>query len=227
MRKFDMRRWGAVLLSACLLGGCAQAGDQQEPAASEEKISLYDRGLTVIKKMDMMAESDSYMDMMGGSPEVLEVVSEMGGEDYSRPEKVWKVTMPQSAMDSLFDANGISMDSVPQELQPDLERRVVEAVPTVLGTQAGVSFLAAMSLVTVTDYFIDQELGENTVYFYIYEGAYSGAVVFSAHEDGIVAATGRFISNEILGENEDGDELGRIFAVSGLAGVEISEVSPQ
>lgn len=227
MRKFDMRRWGAVLLSACLLGGCAQAGDQQGPAASEEKRSLYDRGLTVIKKMDMMAESDSYMKMMGGSPEVLEAVSEMGGEDYSRPEKVWKVTMPEGAMDSLFDACGISMDSVPQELQPDLERRVVEAVPTVLSAQAGVSFLAAMSLVTVTDYFIDQDLGENTVYFYMFDGAYSAAVVFSAHEDGIVSAVGRFVSNDILGRNADGDKLGGIFAVSGLAGVEISEVSPQ
>lgn len=72
-----------MLLAACLLGGCAQAeGGQGQQTQTKEKTSLYDRGLAVIQKMDTMAESDSYMEMMGGSPEVLEVVSDMGKGDY-------------------------------------------------------------------------------------------------------------------------------------------------
>lgn len=228
MRRFSVRRWGTVLLGACLLGGCAQAGGGQgQQTQTKEKTSLYDRGLAVIQKMDTMAESDSYMEMMGGSPEVLEVVSDMGKGDYSAPEKVWKVTVPEGAIDALFDAYGISLDSVPEEIRPDLQQRIVESAPTLVGSQAGISFIAAMSLVTATEYFVDQELTEDTIYFYMYGGTCSGAVVFSVHDEDIVSATGHFVSNEMLGEMEDEDGFGQILAMRGLAGVQISEVSPR
>lgn len=232
MRSYGIKRWMAAALSAILLSGCAGAsGTQGDSKAGEiQKVSLYDRGLKLMAKMDLMAESDGYTEMMTFSTEVMKVVEEIGDQDYSVPKAVYEVKLSGDTLKNLLDIYGGETDSMPElpeELQEDLERRIAESVPTMLSAMEGSNVLAAVSLITADDYFIDESITVDTIYFYLYDGRCCGAVVFSPHDDGIVSASGRMIVSEMLSQAADEEEMKDwIMENAGLLGAEISKVSP-
>ncbi len=80
MRFYRVKQWLAAGLTAVLLSGCSGTPGMQgdNKAGETEKISLYDRGLKLMAKMDLMAESDVYTQMMTYSPEVTDVLEEIG-----------------------------------------------------------------------------------------------------------------------------------------------------
>ena len=221
VKSLNGKRCGAVLLSLCLLSGCA--GGEKAPG----NVSLYDRGLALIEKIDSMAESEEYMGMVSGSPEVMEIIKEIGAGDYGTPRSVWKVTLSEEAVDQLLEFYGAPADRIPQELAAELRQRLLETIPTMLSSGGGASALAAASVATSSDYFIDPDLSENVQYFYLYEGKYGAAVTFCVHDEHIVSAQGRFIVNEQFGQMTDFSGLEEILATAGLTGVEISRVEGQ
>lgn len=230
MRSYGIKRWMAAGLSVVLLSGCAGASGMQGDGKAGQKVSLYDRGLKLMAKMDLMAESDGYTEMMTSSPEVTKVVEEIGAQDYSVPKAVYEVKLPGDVLKNLLDIYGGETDSMPElpeELQEDLEHRIAESVPTMLSAMEGSNVLAAVSLITADDYFIDESVTGDTIYFYLYDGRCCGAVVFSPHDDGIVSASGRMIVSEMLSQAADEEEMKDwIMENAGLLGAEISKVSP-
>lgn len=225
----NVRRFMAADLAVLFLGGCgknpAAPGDGQ--TGGKEKVSLYDRGLELINKMDRMAESGEYAEMMTSSQEVLEVVREIGAGDYSQPKAVYQVKMSKEVMENLFDLYGGQMDSLPEELKEELKHRIASSVPTMVSAVEGSDVLAAISLMAADDYFIDSSMTEDAIYFYMYEGKCCGAVVFSARDEGIVTASGRMIVSEALSQAAGQEEVKEwLVQNAGLLGIEISEVSP-
>ena len=232
MRFYRVKQWLAAGLTAVLLSGCSGTPGMQggNKAGETEKIGLYDRGLKLMAKMDLMAESDVYTEMMISSPEVTNILEEIGEQDYHEPKVVYEVKLSGDILKNLQNMYGGEMDSMldlPEELQEDLKHRIIESVPSMLSAMEGSNALAAMSLITADDYFIDETVTEDTIYLYLYDGRYCGAVVYSPHDEGIVSASGRMIVSEMLGQAADKEEIKNwIVQNAGLLGAEISEVFP-
>lgn len=222
MRKSRITEWGVVCLGVAMLCGCGQSQPKKE-----ETISLYDRGLAIIAKMDSIAESREYVEMMTTSPEVLQVVEEIGGKDYSAPKAVYRVTMTEDIDGFLGDISKGSIDRLPEELKEDFKSRILASVSSMFSASGGTSALAAVSLINGDDYFIDSGLSEDQLYLYIYESGCSAAVTFSVHEEGIVSAAGRFIVNDDIGKALGRDEVSQwIGEYAGLMGLEVAQVYP-
>lgn len=234
MNRLHTKRWLAVIAAAVFLSGCSSGGQGKTDAGAKADlkteagtVSLYDRGLELMKKMDAMAENKEYAQLLTSSENMFAVMEEIGAEDYSKPEKVYQVKLSKETMDLLFQAYGGTGDSFPDDLRTDLERRMTAAVPTMFSAMEGTEVLAAVSLITAEDYFIDNSVSGNLIYFYLYDGSCCGAVVFSSHEEGIVSASGRMIKNQALNQIREQEELTDwLMENGGLMGIEISEVTP-
>ena len=223
MKRSRKIRWIAAALSLGLISGCG-AGEQK----GKEQVSLYDRGLRLVERMDTMAESENYWNMMTSSEEMVSVIKEIGAQDYSDPRAVYQVKLSENSTDLLIEFLGgeSSYNELPEELREELEDRLASSIATRFSAMAGTEMLAAASVLASSDHFIDSSLTDNLTYFYIYDNGYWGAVTFLPYEDGIVHASGLMIKSDIFGE-EGEEELCQWFTeYGGLLEEDISKVSP-
>ena len=101
MKRSRKIRWIAAALSLGLISGCG-AGEQK----GKEQVSLYDRGLRLVERMDTMAESENYWNMMTSSEEMVSVIKEIGAQDYSDPRAVYQVKLSENSTDFLIEFLG-------------------------------------------------------------------------------------------------------------------------
>ena len=111
----------AALVAVTLISGCTSA----------EGASLYDRGLRLVEKMDAMAESESYWNMMTSSQETSEIIKEIGAGDYSSPRAVYEVRVSKETRELLVDFLGgeSSFSQLPEEIREELDRRLAQPLP--------------------------------------------------------------------------------------------------
>ena len=149
MRKNKVKTWAAIFLAATIVSGCSGSG--QEPI---REVSLYDKGIALIQKLDSIAESDAYSQIMTTSPEVLEILKEIGNGDYLEPKTVYEVKISLKDMDSFQELYGdmdISFEELSEELQLDFHHRLVDSIPVMITASNGTDALAAVSMVTGED----------------------------------------------------------------------------
>ncbi len=219
MKKYCWVKGMAALAAVTLISGCTSA----------EGASLYDRGLRLVEKMDAMAESESYWNMMTSSQETSEIIKEIGAGDYSSPRAVYEVRVSKETRELLVDFLGgeSSFSQLPEEIREELDRRLASTIATRFSAMAGVETLAAVSVLSSSDHFIDSSLTEDRIYFYIYDNGYWGTVTFQPYEDGIVHASGLMVSSDIF-DGTDGEELLKWFVeYGGLREEDISKVDFQ
>lgn len=145
MRKNKVKTWAAIFLAATIVSGCSGSG--QEPI---REVSLYDKGIALIQKLDSIAESDAYSQIMTTSPEVLEILKEIGNGDYLEPKTVYEVKISLKDMDSFQELYGdmdISFEELSEELQLDFHHRLVDSIPVMITASNGTDALAAVSMV--------------------------------------------------------------------------------
>lgn len=159
---------------------------------------LYTKGLELIQRMDIMAESEEYINLMSASTELGEVISRIGEENYSEPKTVYKIIIPEEAVTSRSFEGEIT--GVPEELKKEIERRFISAVPVQANASKGSIFVAATSIITTGDSFINDGLKNNTLYIYLYEGEYSAMVSFFPGKENIVGASAGFVINDSLNQ---------------------------
>lgn len=220
MRKNKIKKWAGICLAAAMISGCSGSERIRE-------VSLYDKGIALLQKLDSIAESDTYGQIMTTSPEVLEILKEIGDGDYSEPKTVYEVKISLKDMDSfqeLFGDFDISFEELPEELQLDFQHRLVDSIPAMITASNGTDALAAVSMITGEDYFLDDNLAEEVLYFYVYEGKYWGAVGFSPHEQGIVSASGKFVALEDQEWDKQKFEE-TLNSFGGFLGMEITEIT--
>lgn len=189
--------------------------------------SLYARGLAMVQRMDTMAGSDAYCGMMSSSSEVLDILDAISAGDYTKPKAVYQVKILEPEALDLALAYGKDMGSLPEELKKHLRHRLVAAVPSMMSSFNGASSLAAVSLITSEDFFLDEDVSGETLYIYVYDEGYCASVLFSARGEGIVSASSMFICNDGLKDVADEEAFAQwLNAYTGDAGVEVSTVSP-
>lgn len=180
----------ALLLSVILLAGCSGKG----------QADLQSRGLELLQKLDRMAQSSEYVGFCSGSEEIAREIEQIGAADYSQPQAVYEVILPEKIL-------GMPVQGLSEELQEDLLNRMFASLPSQLNAAQGVNVLAASSVLTVSDHFIDKTLKERALYFYLYGGEWSGAVYFLPGEENILSAGANFVKNEELAAVSSEEEL--------------------
>lgn len=166
---------------------------------------LYTRGIELIQRMDIMAESEEYINLVSASTELGETVNKIGEGNYSEPKAVYKVTIPKEAAASLYMGDKIT--KVPEELKKEIERRCIAAIPARINAFKGSKFVAATSIVTLGDSFINDDLKNNTLYIYLYEGEYSAMVSFFPGNENIVGASAGFVINDSFNQITSDSEM--------------------
>lgn len=168
-------------------------------------ILLYSKGLELIQKMDIMAESKEYVTIMSASPELEETIKIIGEGNYSEPKAVYKITIPKGTEASLYMGDNVA--KVPKVLEEEIERRSIASIPSRINAFSGVKSVAATSLVTLGDSFINDVLKDNVIYVYLYEGEYSAIVSFLPGSENIVNATAAFVINDTLKQITSDSEM--------------------
>lgn len=165
---------------------------------------LYTKGHELVKRMDKMAENQDYIKLISSSMELEEIIREIGKKDYSQPRGVYKVIIPKG-LGPNFAYGDIS--GMPEDLQKEIEKRFVVTTPSRVNALKGATVLAASSVITSSDNFIQQGLTNNTLYIYLYEGEVSALVSFLPGSENIVGASASFVINDSLNKVSSDSEM--------------------
>lgn len=199
-----------------LLCGCSAKGENTDDL-------LYKKGLELVHRMDMMAESEEYIKLVSASTELREIISGIGEDNYSQPNGVYKITIPKEVLESVFVGSEIT--EIPVELKTEIEKRFITAIPSRINALNGSMVLAATSIVTSGDSFINEELTNNTLYIYLFDGKYSAMVSFFPGNENIVGASACFVINDFLNQVSSDSEMSEwLTKYLSLADCEIEKV---
>jgi hypothetical protein len=176
----------------CALYGCHARGAEEDPDQL-----LYDNGLSMIDLMTEMAGSDAYISAMSASAELSAIIGTISGGDYSKPDKVWKVTVPDGASAAVLEAYGMETSDISERLMSELDKRIVSAAATRLNAMSGAATIAAASILTVNDDFLCEGLDHSVIYIYHFDGAASVMINFLPGDESIVSEGGCFIVDDI------------------------------
>lgn len=216
-----MKRKIALLLVLLLvvLTGC----QQQEKAVEEPQAKpLRERGAELVGLMAEMAGSPYYAQAYTENSGITETLDGVGDGDFSEPEGVYSIHFPEEALNTLLESAGLTgLDGLSEGLRENLKARAFGALPTQINAMAGAETLAAASICTANEVFVDKGVTDNLIYLYVYEDAVPAVVVFLPGEDGAVSATGTLLLY-------DGFSLGSLEEIQGLLGplgAEVAEVT--
>ncbi len=172
------------------LGACS---GKQEDALSQtaNAQSLYDHGLEVVSMLVEATRTEEYVKLFIQDEGVITLASEIGAGDYESLKTVYSISLDERDYLDLIGVEG--MDNLSEQLQENLENRILSGVATQFNSRKGVAAVAATSVLTMGKMFVEEGLQENIIYLYTYEDAFPVAVVFVVGEDGAVSASGTFI----------------------------------
>ncbi|MBQ9141370.1 MAG: hypothetical protein IJX63_06190 [Lachnospiraceae bacterium] len=161
--------------------------------------SLYEHGLDMIDMMDEMIRSDFYLDTMSSSQEIEEQASELAQGDYTSPEAVYELSVPEFAtLLALLDEEMTGLENLSPKLQAQLNTKSASAFITQLNAMEGATAIATSSIFMASKLFVNHEITENTIYLYTFEKGHSVAIVYTIGENNAVSATGYFLMNEAI-----------------------------
>lgn len=203
------KKWmGLLLVLAMTLGLVACGSEAKEEDKRDEKSqkTLYEHGEDIIDLMVEATRNETYMEIYTTSEEMMEILIEIGEGDFEEPDKVLAMTGDADVFADLLGLNGI--EGLSRNLEKNLNNRMFGAMVNQLNSRAGSMYLAAASISAMGKTFVDEDVDDNVIYFYIYEDATPIAVTFIPGEDGAVSAGGCFIMVEDVNtELEDMEEF--------------------
>lgn len=216
-----MKRKIALLLVLLLavFSGC----QQPEKAAEEPQAKpLRERGSELVVLMAEMAGSPYYAQAYTGNSGIMETLDGIGEGDFSEPKGVYSIHFPEEALSTLLESAGLTgLDGLSEGLRENLKARAFGALPAQINAMAGAETLAAASICSASEVFVDPGVTDNLIYLYVYEDAVPAVVVFLPGEGGAVSATGTLLLY-------DGFSLGSLEEIQGLLGplgAEVAEVT--
>ena len=149
-----MRKLPAIILSLTFLlalVGCGKAANNAELKSSK---SLYAKGLEIVQVMSEMTQNEEYVDIYTGSSEIKTIIQNIGIGDYSSPKAVYSISVTDENWAAMEELNGL--DSASKELKTFLTQRVFGSLMTQINGRSGVENLAAASVCTVSNTFVDK-----------------------------------------------------------------------
>lgn len=198
MKKRSLIFFMIFMLLGTFLGGCGNSSKENPAVAGTDK-SIYEHGLDLIALMEAMVQSEVYSDMMTSSGEISALAEEMRSGDYTVPEKVFVISIPEDCLEMLLSAWGEEKElreELPAPLYDSLNKKITTAFVNQFNAQSGATYLALSSIYTASKTFVSTELEKDVIYLYTFENGYPIFVTFVKGEGGAVAATGGFLMNQ-------------------------------
>lgn len=198
-----MKKSIVMLISIFMLLLSVYSNDKE--SEKNQDISLFQKGLEIINQIDMLAEDDDYIQLFSNDSEINEITKEIGNGDYTTPVAVYEIVgMDRSCIKFLEAEMQVSLN---EEIVPLLRDKVGESFPSMLNAQNGALFLAATSMLPVSDSFIFDGLDEQKIYLYLYDSNYHSIVSFTPNDENIVIVSASIVASDLLSDIETADDV--------------------
>ena len=183
-----MKKAIAFVLVLVIILGLAACGAVKEVKESK---SLYAHGLEVVSMLSEMTRSENFIGIYTANSEIKDIILALGNHPYETPDAVYAITVPEDILMGMAELS--NLEGASEELKSYLMQRVMASLMSQINAMSGVENLAASSVCTVGKTFVSENVTENVIYIYVYEGTAPVAVTFTLGEDHTVSATGTFI----------------------------------
>ena len=197
-------------------GASSVASSSDSVPASSGK-SLAEHGMDLIALIQDMVSDNVYTTIyMGSSQAVMDEIAKLGECDYSAPQAVYKVTVPNLAafLDATIAANG-GANTLSEPLKEYMRSRMILTVASMVNNMYGSAAIAAATICTVAGTFVSDELTENMLYVYVFENAHPILITFFQGEDSTVSATAMPLFAELPG-SATADDVKALFSNKGF-----------
>ena len=187
-----------------------------QPISPIELDTYASNGLALINKMDLLAETKSYVNSLSVSEELNTIISAIGEANYNTPKVIYKSVIPEEAASKALSYSETS--DVSTEVRKIIENKYIAS--------SGSSILAATSIVSLSESSLEEDITEPIVYVYIYDNDYSAIVTVIPGKDGAVSSSAGFVKTEWLKDISSANELSAFFEGSlSIKGLSFREVS--
>lgn len=181
------RTAAALLLCLTLLCGCARAdwaGDTAEALSA---------------RMTALAVDEAYVSLFTGSEEVLAQVERMAANEGLEAGQVRRFTLrSESSSADYAEWEGLELPALSAVAGEELERRLAAMPPSLLNGQAGADWLAAASLLTVSETYLMPEDFVPCIVLMDFGTDADVMVVFTRTGEETVTAQAAFVSAAVV-----------------------------
>ena len=188
-----------VLLSLGMLLGFGACSEQNRPMSRE---ALNQKGMELVEQMDSLAESKAYTQSMTNSEELTSLIEKIGKEDFSKPQKITRIVLPDKAFDAYFSQ--ISGETLSDEIRVVMEKKMLPSVISTINESDGTSMIAVSATLAVDGIFNAGGQQENQLWIYQFPGNYSVVVSFYFQKDGLAEGNAQLVKKETISALEGG-----------------------
>lgn len=183
-----------ALLLALTGAGCAPAVQSQQGDGFAVKSSL-----ALTQTMGKLTDSSEYLKLFTSSDTILSEAAALSAIDLANPSQAEIITLSEQAvsglMEALAEAASLPQDETVKQL---LAHRLMASAPNVLNGQAGASWLATTSVLTVSKTFSRIDLTDITYVILHYDGAPAATLTVLLPDGDFIQASTTYVQAESL-----------------------------
>ena len=180
--------------------------------------NLADDGMKVISLMNEMISNDEYgLMVLNNYSKYVEIINDIRRGNYSTPTAVYELKMDTRMV------IGAGRDGFSEALDRYVDSMANASVVSYINSAESIDGVAVSSLFSATVAFVNENVKENTMYFYVFDSDYPILVNFICGEDGAVRASGNFIMNAELNPGS-ADGIEEFFKKAGFSDCEVTKV---
>lgn len=200
----------AFVAGSLCLGGCGA----KQP-------DLKAKGMEMIALMDEKASSEKYVEVSSGGMGLEEVIDKLSEGDYTNPEKVYEIKLPQ---DGYLEQMGADLSGLSETLKSEVYEKISVGLASTLNAKDGATSLAATSVLTGSTAF-EGKLESTVIYLYQFADRGNSVMVsFAPAEGNVITACCIFLTNEEIKTLESEEEIQDWLSLNlgGLEGIEVT-----
>lgn len=148
---------------------------------SDTKRLLAEKGLELIDRMNRLAHSEEYLNLMTGASEIRDEIAVITATDYTKPREIY-----------LVDGAAFVADTT-DFIRNYMRKRTLRSVASMINGRNGTQSLAVTAMLQVDDAFRSEAVGHTVIFLYTYGSPYSVLVTYDPTEDGTVMALASFV----------------------------------
>lgn len=183
-----------ALLTASLLALTACSHTPAKPA--DLNSFLLAEGVALTCDMQELAASKEYVALMGASQTLGQVIAEMASQDYSLPQNIYLIKLPDDTLLQSMRSLGGEV-TVPANIREKLPYKINGALfANLINAGYGSETIAAASVASWGKSYIEPEgWSDNTLLLLEYPGEFSSMVSFVRSGDEVISASAVFVQN--------------------------------
>lgn len=190
------------LIICYLFTGCKKGDSGDKEIIST---SLIDAGDKVVSTMSNMVSNEDYKKLMSVPEDMESAVSLIESGDYKSPLNIYELHIPESRIETIASMSSeVSLSDMNDGLRDNVTDKIYAALANQInGRYYGAMYMAAASMYTCNQLFVNSELQENKVYLYTFEKGCPIMISFIKGDDGATMAVGSFLMYKELDNTDE------------------------